>query len=127
MAQLTTVISGGQTGADQAGLVVASRFGLKTGGWMPKGFRTLQGLRPDFGPKYGIKEHTSPEYAPRTEKNVQDSDGTVRLAVNFQTAGEVCTLKAILRHKKPYLMLIFLIPHRFVSLLIGLKPIISLY
>ena len=34
------VISGGQTGADQAGLVAARRFGIPTGGWMPRGWKT---------------------------------------------------------------------------------------
>jgi hypothetical protein len=28
------VVSGGQTGADQAGLIAARRFGIPTGGWM---------------------------------------------------------------------------------------------
>jgi RNA polymerase sigma factor (sigma-70 family) len=37
------VISGGQTGADQAGLFAAEAFGIETGGWMPKGFLTLAG------------------------------------------------------------------------------------
>ena len=37
------VISGGQTGADQAGLVAAARFAIPTGGWMPHGFETAEG------------------------------------------------------------------------------------
>ena len=42
------VISGGQTGADQAGLAVAKRLGIPTGGCMPKGWLTEAGPRPDF-------------------------------------------------------------------------------
>ena len=42
------VISGGQTGVDQAALRAAKAAGIETGGWMPKGFRTLAGPRPEF-------------------------------------------------------------------------------
>ncbi|HJT77421.1 MAG TPA: putative molybdenum carrier protein, partial [Gemmataceae bacterium] len=38
---LERVISGGQTGADQAGLAAAKACGIPTGGWMPKGFLTV--------------------------------------------------------------------------------------
>lgn len=31
------IVSGGQTGADRAGLVVAIRWGFPYGGWCPKG------------------------------------------------------------------------------------------
>ena len=42
------VISGGQTGADQAGWRAAKASGIPTGGWMPKGFLTEDGPRPEF-------------------------------------------------------------------------------
>jgi hypothetical protein len=100
---LSKIISGGQTGADQAGLAAAKKFGLQTGGWMPKGFKTLDGLRPDMGRLYSCKEHTNCDYGPRTEANVADSDGTIRLAGNFGSAGEACTLRAIRKNGKPYI------------------------
>jgi Circularly permutated YpsA SLOG family len=37
---LDRVVSGGQTGADQAGWRAARAVGLATGGWMPYGFLT---------------------------------------------------------------------------------------
>lgn len=101
--KLFRVISGGQTGADQAGLFVAKKFGLETGGYMPLGFKTLEGPRIDFAHLFQMIQHTSENYAARTDMNVFSSDGTVRLAGNFSTAGEVCTLKSIKRHKKPYI------------------------
>lgn len=100
---LERVISGGQTGVDQAGLFAAKYSGLQTGGWMPKGFRTLTGPRPEFETMFGVKEHSSYEYSPRTEQNVIDGDGTVRIAEVFSSAGERCTLKHIKNHKKPHL------------------------
>lgn len=74
---LETIISGGQTGADQAGWRAAKRFGLKTGGWMPRGYRTEDGPRPEFAAMYGAKEHQSREYPPRTMANVSISEGTI--------------------------------------------------
>lgn len=100
--KLRKVISGGQTGADQAGLVVAKRFGLETGGVMPKGYKTLTGSRPDLAKEYGLSEHSSDNYVPRTYQNAKDSDGTVRLAGNLESRGEVCTLKAIQQYNKPH-------------------------
>ena len=88
------VISGGQTGADQAGLIVARRFGLPTGGWMPHGWKTATGPNPQLGQEFGLREHAG-DYAARTAANVRDSDGTIRLAASFQTLGERCTAKWI--------------------------------
>lgn len=64
------VISGGQTGADQAGWRAAKSAGIPTGGWMPKGFLTEDGPRPEFAELYGAREHPSKEYPPRTRDNV---------------------------------------------------------
>jgi hypothetical protein len=100
---LKKVISGGQTGADIAGVYTAKRFGLETGGWMPKGFMTQAGPRPKMAQMYGFKEHDSPRYPPRTAQNVKESDATLRFAVDFQSSGELCTLRAINQHKKPSL------------------------
>jgi len=99
---ITKLVSGGQTGADLSGLVVGQRFGFDTGGWMPKGFKTLSGPRPEYKELYGVKEHLSDNYAPRTELNVKESDGTVRLAGVMDSKGEICTLRAIKKFKKPY-------------------------
>jgi hypothetical protein len=71
------IISGGQTGADQAGWRAAKATGLETGGWMPRGFKTEDGSHPEFAELYGAKEHESSEYIFRTEANVQDADVTL--------------------------------------------------
>jgi hypothetical protein len=100
---LIQVISGGQTGADLGGLIAAKACGLATGGWMPKGFRTLDGPRPDLAREYGLQEHPSPHYPPRTRRNVQLSDATLRFARHWQTPGEQATLRYLVRHGKPFL------------------------
>lgn len=100
---LKKICSGAQVGADIAGLIVAREYGIKTGGWMPKGFLTQSGPHPDWAEKYNLQEHTSPKYPPRTFANVRDSDGTIRFAFDFNSAGERCTLKAIQQYKKPHI------------------------
>ena len=97
------IISGGQTGADQGGLIAAKRCGIQTGGWIPKGFLTRTGPNPKLGEEYGLQEHSSDKYPPRTFTNARDSDATIRLAINFNSSGELCTLKAINQYKKPYI------------------------
>jgi len=98
---LTTIWSGGQRGADQGGLAAAQDMGLKTGGWIPHGFLTLNGEIPDLA-NLGLKEHKSSKYSPRTFTNVKETDGTIRLAYDFNSRGEVCTLNAIQQYDKPY-------------------------
>jgi hypothetical protein len=71
------VISGGQTGADQAAWRAAKAAGIATGGRMPRGFATEDGPRPEFAELYGARESGSPSYAYRTRMNVMDSDATI--------------------------------------------------
>jgi len=96
------VISGGQTGIDVAALRVAKSMNIPTGGMMPKGWWTLAGQHPEYASLYGMVECARPGYPPRTEINVATSDVTIRIAKTFLSAGEVCTLKAIQRHRKPW-------------------------
>jgi hypothetical protein len=98
---LSKVISGGQTGSDQAGLYVAKMFDLETGGHICKGWRTCKGPMPELA-EFGLIEHSSSDYPPRTKENAFNADGTVRLASNFRTAGEVLTLKYVRLAKKPH-------------------------
>ncbi len=103
MYHLTRIISGGQTGADQAGLFVAERFGIPTGGWAPHGWRTSEGAAPTLlRDRFHLQEHPG-DYPDRTFANVRDSDATLRLAVDFQTPGDLCTLRAIQHFRKPWL------------------------
>ena len=69
---------------------------------MPKGFRTGDGDRPDYRDEYSMREHASRLYPPRTYKNVEMSDGTVRIAHDFQSPGEICTMKAITQYGRPH-------------------------
>lgn len=100
---LKKLISGGQEGSDFGSLKAAKKMGVPTGGTAPKGFLTEAGSNPLLGSMYGLVEHKSSQYPPRTFENVKNSDGTIRLAINFGTAGERLTLKAINQYNKPYI------------------------
>ena len=95
------VISGGQIGADIAGLRAAKAFGVETGGHAPKGWRTLYGPNPNLA-KYGLVEHGSSSYPPRTRENARNSDGTIRFAIDFNSAGERATLRETTAAGKPH-------------------------
>jgi len=94
------IISGGQTGVDRIGLETAKCMGLETGGTAPKGFLTELG--PDLTLKeFGLVEHRSSSYDPRTIQNVRDSEGTV-LFGNTHSTGTANTIKYCIKYHKPY-------------------------
>ena len=94
------IISGGQTGADQAALDAAIRLEIPHGGWIPKGRMTESGPLPD---KYKLQEMITTSYPKRTEKNVTDSDGTVIISRGKLTGGSKLTEKLAEKHKRPCL------------------------
>lgn len=99
---LDKVISGGQIGADIAGLSAAKRLGIATGGTAPKGWMTLKGPQEQALRFYGLVECSEKGYPARTMRNVRNSDATIRIALDFNTPGEACTLRYITKYKKPY-------------------------
>jgi hypothetical protein len=98
-----TICSGFQTGSDFAAIKAAKEIDFQTTGWMPKGFKTKLGPKPEYKTLYGARESDSSDYKPRTWANVAQADLTLRLAVNFSSPGEKCTLNAIKHHNKPYI------------------------
>jgi len=97
------IVSGGQTGADRAGLDFAIEHGLKHGGWCPKGRRAEDGRIPG---RYELKETQATSYVRRTEWNVRDSDGTVIFTVMIRlTGGSKKTSNLARKHRKPCLHL----------------------
>jgi hypothetical protein len=102
---LVKVISGGQNGVDQAGLQAAATVGIKTGGHAPKGYRTQDGPNLLLKALYGLEETPEPGYPPRTRLNVLNSDGTLQIAKDYNSAGEQLTTRLLLNNKKPRLPL----------------------
>jgi hypothetical protein len=78
------IVSGGQTGADQAGLDWAIAHGISHGGWCPKGRKTEVGVADE---RYLLRETPSSNYLERTEWNVRDSDATVIFTMTEELSG----------------------------------------
>jgi Circularly permutated YpsA SLOG family len=97
---LERVISGGQTGADQAGWRAARSAKIATGGFMPLGFLTEDGPRPDFAEMFGAVEMPGGGYPERTRARVRDSDATIWFGNPDSPEGRT-TLRACTGFGKP--------------------------
>lgn len=94
------IISGGQTGADRAGLDAAIAAGLPHGGWCLRGRKASDGPIPE---RYKLKETEEDTYPPRTENNVVDGDGTVIFCSSKKMSrGCALTRRLCIKHDKPY-------------------------
>jgi hypothetical protein len=98
------IISGGQTGADRAGLDAAIAAGIEHGGWVPKGRLTEAGPLPG---RYQMQEMATRLYPARTRKNVAESDGTVIFTHGQLTGGSLLTKKEAIRMGKPWVHIDF--------------------
>ena len=94
------IISGGQTGADQAALDAAIKLGIPHGGWIPKGRLTENGPLPD---KYKLVEMPGTAYVLRTEQNVIDSNGTLIISHGHLSDGSDYTRKMAIKNHRPWL------------------------
>ncbi len=99
---LEKIISGGQTGADQAALDVAIKFNISHGGWIPKGRITENG---PLAAKYRLVEMDSTDYRERTKKNIIDSHGTVIISRGKLTGGSKLTKSYARVIGRPYIYL----------------------
>ena len=70
---LRRIISGGQTGADRAGLDFAIHVGLEHGGYVPKGRKAEDGK---IAERYNLVELSTSSYPARSRRNIEESDGT---------------------------------------------------
>ena len=104
---LETVVSGGQTGADRAGLLAAEALGIPTGGWMPRGYLASDGKHPDFAMRFRLKEHPSPLYPPRTRDNIRLACATLCLEAVVESRGVTLTRELARKANKPLLRVPF--------------------
>ena len=83
---LTTIISGGQDGADIAALRAAKRVGLATGGTAPTKFWTMHGSDRTLHTLYGLKEIKNvgrgTGLIQRSQANVDSADATLAVRLH---------------------------------------------
>lgn len=99
---LERVISGGQTGADQAFLRAAVARGYRPGGMMPLAWATEAGPRPEFQQIYQMTASRFASYPHRTRYNVRMSDGTI-ICGSLSETGSYLTRELCVVLGKPYL------------------------
>ena len=98
---VTKIISGGQSGADRAGLDWAIAAGIPHGGFCPKGRKAEDGAIPE---RYELIESTSGNYLQRTEWNARDADGTVIFTMSTPLlGGSKRTGEFASKHGKPWI------------------------
>ena len=97
---VTKIISGGQVGADRAGLDFAIKHSIPHGGWCPKYRIAQDGLVPM---KYQLQEAEKHGYWHRTKLNVRDSDATVVFTPPTPGRGSSMTIQSCLDFGRPYL------------------------
>ena len=97
---ITTIISGGQTGADRGGLDAAMHEGISTTGYVPKGRLAEDGKVPS---KYPLEEMSSKAYPPRTRANAKLAGFTVIFTTGELTGGSLLTQNICIKLDKPNL------------------------
>jgi hypothetical protein len=108
----TRIISGGQTGVDQAALQAAQQAGLPCAGWCPPGRVCQSGTIPPHFPLQETPDDRSsdaPEihHSQRTQWNVRDSDATLILQPEVrekQDPGTDWTARCAARYGRPLLV-----------------------
>jgi hypothetical protein len=107
---LVKIVSGGQTGVDQAALRAARACGLAIGGWCPPGRACEAGHIPEDLPLVETPEDRAPASpdvprSMRTEWNVRDSDATLILSRAAASGpGAEWTLRCSARYGRPLLV-----------------------
>lgn len=97
---ITRIISGGQTGADRAGLDFAIAKEIQHGGWCPKGRRAMDGV---ISERYFLQETASEGYPVRTRLNVKESDATIICTPMPPGRGSSLTAKFCNEEQRPYI------------------------
>ena len=119
------IISGGQTGADMAGLMAAKEVGFNTGGFAPKGFKTELGSNLMLKSQYHLKETSSSGYTIRTRMNVEWADINILFSDDSQSKGTLYTISCCKKANKPYLLLSSLDNNAVQSILAFIIPYIG--
>ncbi|KTD49585.1 putative molybdenum carrier [Legionella rubrilucens] len=103
------IVSGGQTGVDQAALLIATEMGIDIGGWCPKGGLDENNVNvlKQFP---ALKEATTSDPDERTKLNIRDSDGTLIIVPSWPLPervkdGTKLTIEDAERQKKHHLII----------------------
>jgi hypothetical protein len=97
------VISGGQTGADQVGLLAAKKHGIPTGGIACRGYMTVDGAMEELLYGLGLVD-LNMGYSARTKANAINADCTIIFASDTDSSGTKLTIQTLKKNNKPFLI-----------------------
>lgn len=97
---ITKIVSGGQTGVDQAALDAAMVCKVAYGGWLPDKRMTEDG---PLDARYTMDILKGGSYPDRTKKNVEDSDATLIISRGVMSGGTRLTYTIAKARNKPVL------------------------
>lgn len=100
MMRVVKIISGGQTGADRAGLDAAMVLGICHSGYCPAGRLAEDGIIPSC---YQLEETISKKYPARTKANIRTADLTLIFYIDNLEGGSLHTKVLAEKFGKPYL------------------------
>jgi hypothetical protein len=93
--RLRRIVGGGQTGAARAGWRAARACKIPTDGWMPLGFLTEDGPRPEFAGLYGAVELPTVDDPTPTRRNAMEAGATIWFG-SLHSPGSIVTHRACL-------------------------------
>jgi hypothetical protein len=99
---LEKIVTGGQTGVEQAAWAAARRAGIATGGYMPRGFANEDGPSPRLGALYGAVEFPMDE-ARRIRANLRRAEALLWLGDALSPQAEAM-IAACRELGKPFLV-----------------------
>ena len=99
--KLKKIISGGQQGADQGGLLAAKAHYVQTGGQAAENYATVKGRTAPWLKELGLT--AAGTFPQRTRANIDASDATVVFASNFKSPGTKLTVNYAMANSKPVL------------------------
>jgi hypothetical protein len=94
------IISGGQTGADQAAQDAADKLGIPHSSWIAEGYITGNRKKQN---ECDLIEIPSTSYSERAKKNIRESDGTLIFSHGMLTGGSEYTRRWARTYGKPLL------------------------
>jgi hypothetical protein len=99
---LTRVVSSGNGGVEVAALRAAAFVGIETGGYIPRGCRTVHGRRPHLAGLFGLTERFR-DWSPAVRATVRRQAGAlIVVGFDFEAAGPACALETAVASGVPH-------------------------
>ena len=101
------IISGGQSGVDQAALKASTLMKVPTGGWAPYNWMTEDGPREGLLKQYNLvaDRYDTSTYQIRTESNIDAADGTLIITWGLKSPGTSLTKSLCVKNRAHYFVL----------------------